>query len=57
MATITEVAGRAGVSTATVSRVLKGKKVTPEYVAAVRAAVAALGYPPEPHRALASPAL
>lgn len=47
MATITEVARRAGVSTATVSRVLNDKKVAPEYVAAVRAAVAELGYQPD----------
>lgn len=47
MATITEVARRAGVSTATVSRVLNGKKVAPGYVAAVQVAVAELGYSPD----------
>lgn len=47
MPTMTEVARRAGVSTATVSRVLNGKRVAPDYVAAVRAAVADLGYSPD----------
>lgn len=47
MATITDVARRAGVSTATVSRVLNGKNVAPHYAAAVRAAVAELGYSPD----------
>lgn len=47
MATIAEVAHRAGVSTATVSRVLNGKRVNPAYAAAVEAAVAELGYSPD----------
>lgn len=47
MATIAEVAHRAGVSTATVSRVLNGKKVNPAYAAAVQTAVAELGYSPD----------
>lgn len=47
MATIAEVARRAGVSTATVSRVLNDKRVNPAYVTAVRAAVAELDYSPD----------
>lgn len=47
MATIAEVARRAGVSTATVSRVLNGKQVNPAYADAVRAAVADLDYSPD----------
>jgi LacI family transcriptional regulator len=47
MATITDVAARAGVSVATVSRTLNGKAtVDPELAARVRAAVAELGYQP-----------
>ncbi|BBG03766.1 LacI family transcriptional regulator [Pseudonocardia autotrophica] len=44
MATMAEVAARAGVSTATVSRVLAGKPVRPDSAEAVRAAAAALDY-------------
>lgn len=47
MATIAEVARRAGVSTATVSRVLNGKRVDPAYAAAVRTAADELGYTPD----------
>lgn len=46
MASITDVAARAGVSTASVSRVLAGKTVRPEVRRRVDAAVAALGYRP-----------
>lgn len=47
MATIRDVAQRAGVSTASVSRVLNGTdRVSPEVAARVHAAVAALGYQP-----------
>ncbi|WP_232663989.1 LacI family DNA-binding transcriptional regulator [Pseudonocardia sp. TRM90224] len=47
MATISDVAARAGVSTATVSRALNGKStVAPELVARVAAAAKALGYQP-----------
>lgn len=46
MATIYEVAERAGVSPATVSRVLNGKTVRPEHDAHVRKAVAELDYRP-----------
>ncbi|MBD8078601.1 substrate-binding domain-containing protein [Cellulosimicrobium arenosum] len=47
MTRIVDVARRAGVSTATVSRVLNGKSVRPELVAAVRAAVDELDYVPD----------
>ncbi|MBD5785002.1 LacI family DNA-binding transcriptional regulator [Cellulosimicrobium terreum] len=47
MTRIVDVARSAGVSTATVSRVLNGKSVRPELVAAVRAAVDELGYVPD----------
>ncbi len=47
MARIRDVAERAGVSTATVSRVLNGKQVRPDLTRAVRAAVAELGYVPD----------
>ncbi|WP_277209141.1 LacI family DNA-binding transcriptional regulator [Isoptericola croceus] len=47
MARIVDVARRAGVSTATVSRALNGKNVRPELAAAVRDAVAELGYSPD----------
>ncbi len=47
MARIADVAQLAGVSTATVSRVLNGKNVRPELAAAVRDAVAELGYSPD----------
>jgi LacI family fructose operon transcriptional repressor len=46
MASITDVAAEAGVSTASVSRVLAGKTVRPEVRRRVDAAVAALGYRP-----------
>ncbi|MEJ3658221.1 LacI family DNA-binding transcriptional regulator [Actinomycetes bacterium KLBMP 9759] len=47
MATISDVAARAGVSTATVSRALNGKStVAPDLVARVAAAAKALGYQP-----------
>ncbi len=46
MATIYDVAQRAGVSPATVSRVFNGVNVSPEKVAAVREAVAHLGFVP-----------
>ncbi len=44
MATMAEVAARAGVSTATVSRTLNGKPVKPEHAEAVRRAAAELDY-------------
>ncbi|MEQ3553358.1 LacI family DNA-binding transcriptional regulator [Pseudonocardia nematodicida] len=44
MATMAEVAARAGVSTATVSRVLAGKPVRPDSAEAVRAAATELDY-------------
>jgi LacI family transcriptional regulator len=47
MARIVDVARSAGVSTATVSRVLNGKNVRTELADAVRAAVAELGYSPD----------
>lgn len=47
MTRIVDVARQAGVSTATVSRVLNGKTVRPELAAAVHAAVAALDYVPD----------
>ncbi len=47
MTRIIDVARRAGVSTATVSRVLNGKNVRPELAAAVRDAVGELGYSPD----------
>jgi LacI family transcriptional regulator len=47
MARIVDVARRAGVSTATVSRVLNGKNVRPELAALVRTAVSELGYSPD----------
>lgn len=47
MATISEVARLAGVSTATVSRVLNGTTVAPALAAAVQTAVAELGYSPD----------
>ncbi len=47
MTRIVDVAQQAGVSTATVSRVLNGKTVRPELAAAVHAAVAELGYVPD----------
>ncbi|MET7132691.1 LacI family transcriptional regulator [Cellulosimicrobium sp. MI9406] len=47
MTRIVDVARHAGVSTATVSRVLNGKTVRPELAAAVRAAVEDLGYAPD----------
>ena len=47
MTRIKDVAARAGVSTATVSRVLNGATVTPELAAAVRQAVDDLGYTPD----------
>lgn len=47
MARIVDVARLAGVSTATVSRVLNGKNVRPELAAAVRDAVVELGYSPD----------
>jgi LacI family transcriptional regulator len=47
MTRIVDVAQRAGVSTATVSRVLNGKNVRPELAAAVRDAVSELGYSPD----------
>jgi len=47
--TLEAVAARAGVSRATVSRVVNGStKVTPEVVAAVTAAIADLNYVPNP---------
>ncbi|WP_129788220.1 LacI family DNA-binding transcriptional regulator [Promicromonospora panici] len=46
MTRIKEVAALAGVSTATVSRVLNGKSVSPGMESAVRRAVAELGYTP-----------
>ena len=46
MTTIYDVAARAGVSPATVSRVFNGTTVSPERVAAVRAAAAELGFVP-----------
>lgn len=46
MATIYEVAERAGVSPATVSRVLNGKTVRPQHDASVRKAVSELDYRP-----------
>lgn len=46
MARIVDVAARAGVSTATVSRVLNGTPVRPDLEAAVRRAVAELDYSP-----------
>ena len=47
MATISDVAARAGVSTATVSRALNGKNtVSPELAARVAAAAEKLGYRP-----------
>ena len=54
MARISDVAARAGVSTATVSRALNGKPtVDPDLAARVRAAAAELGYQPNgPARAL-----
>ncbi|OLT53256.1 LacI family DNA-binding transcriptional regulator [Cellulosimicrobium sp. CUA-896] len=47
MTRIVDVARQAGVSTATVSRVLNGKTVRPELATAVHAAVAELGYVPD----------
>src|SRR5699024_2491736 len=47
MAKIVDVAAHAGVSTATVSRVLNGMRVRPELEAAVRRAVEELGYTPD----------
>lgn len=47
MARIVDVAQLAGVSTATVSRVLNGKSVRPDLEAAVRRAVEELGYSPD----------
>ncbi|WP_166848542.1 LacI family DNA-binding transcriptional regulator [Isoptericola sp. BMS4] len=47
MTRIVDVARRAGVSTATVSRVLNGKSVRPALAAAVHDAVAELGYTPD----------
>lgn len=47
MARIVDVANLAGVSTATVSRVLNGKNVRPELASAVRDAVMELGYSPD----------
>jgi LacI family transcriptional regulator len=47
MTRIVDVARRAGVSTATVSRVLNGKNVRPALATAVRDAVAELGYSPD----------
>jgi LacI family gluconate utilization system Gnt-I transcriptional repressor len=54
--TLADVAGAAGVSSMTASRALRGESsVAPELVARVRAAVAKLGYVPDPAaRALAS---
>jgi len=50
MARLKDVAERAGVSTATVSNVLRGTKAArPEVTARVRAAADALGYVPNPH--------
>jgi LacI family transcriptional regulator len=46
---IRTVAERAGVSTATVSNVLNGKAVSPDFVARVKAAVEELGYVADPH--------
>ena len=46
MATIYEVAARAGVSAATVSRVLNGVSVSPEKAKLVRAAAAELSFVP-----------
>ncbi len=46
MARIVEVAARAGVSTATVSRVLNGRRVRPDLEEAVRAAIEELDYVP-----------
>ncbi|SED53604.1 LacI family DNA-binding transcriptional regulator [Ruania alba] len=47
MARIVDVASHAGVSTATVSRVLNGKDVNPELAARVRTSVELLGYVPD----------
>lgn len=47
MVRIRDVAARAGVSTATVSRVLNGKQVREDLAEAVHVAVAALGYVPD----------
>lgn len=47
MVRIRDVAAHAGVSTATVSRVLNGKQVREDLAEAVRAAVAELGYVPD----------
>ncbi|UFU05894.1 LacI family DNA-binding transcriptional regulator [Ruania halotolerans] len=47
MARIVDVASHAGVSTATVSRVLNGKTVNPELAARVRSSVDLLGYVPD----------
>ncbi|MPV50862.1 substrate-binding domain-containing protein [Pseudactinotalea sp. HY160] len=47
MVRIRDVAGHAGVSTATVSRVLNGKQVRADLAEAVHAAVAELGYVPD----------
>lgn len=47
MARIVDVAARAGVSTATVSRVLNGKQVRPELRSAVNQAIDELGYAPD----------
>ncbi|WP_418605190.1 LacI family DNA-binding transcriptional regulator [Georgenia sp. SUBG003] len=46
VATIVDVAARAGVSTATVSRVINGKSVRPDLADAVRAAAEELNYSP-----------
>ena len=46
MARIVEVAARAGVSTATVSRVLNGRRVRPDLEESVRAAIEELDYVP-----------